>query len=74
MSEKDDTSADIQGEGNYDAAEEYDEGVRRFVKSGKVDQAARDAAPHDEAEEREMEQAEDEGRSHARGSRSEDCK
>ena len=27
----------VQGEGNYDAAREYNERTRRFVKSGRVD-------------------------------------
>ena len=35
----------VQGEGDYDAARNYDEATRDFVKSGKVEQAARDAAP-----------------------------
>ena len=56
----------IQGEGNYDAAEEYDEAQREFVKSGKVEQAARDAKPKSEAEAKEMEQAEQAGRSRAK--------
>ena len=34
----------IQGEGNYEAAKEYDEAQRKFVKSGKVDAAARTQA------------------------------
>jgi hypothetical protein len=33
----------IQGEGNYDAARKFDAEERAFVKSGKVDQAAREA-------------------------------
>ena len=56
----------IQGEGNYDAAEEYDEAQREFVKSGKVEEAARDAKPKSEAEAKEMEQAEQAGRSRAK--------
>lgn len=34
----------IQGEGDYDAARRYDEEQAEFAKSGKVDQAAREAA------------------------------
>lgn len=33
----------IQGEGNYDAARKFDAEEREFVKSGKVEQAAREA-------------------------------
>ena len=61
---------DLQGEGNYDAAEQYDEAVRKTVKRGNVEKAARDAAPKSRDEARELEEAEEEGRSHARGGRS----
>jgi len=57
---------EVQGEGNYKAAEEYDEAQRKFVKSGKVDQAARDAEPKSKAEAEEMQRAEEAGRSHAK--------
>jgi hypothetical protein len=57
---------DMQGEGNRDAAREYNESQREFVQSGQVDEAARDAEPQSEEERREMERAEREGRSHAR--------
>jgi hypothetical protein len=57
----------IQGEGNYEAAEEYDEAQRKFVKSGKVAAAARNAKPKSKAEAKEMERAEEVGRSHAKG-------
>jgi hypothetical protein len=56
----------VQGEGNYDAAREYDEAQRKFVESGKVDAAARAAKPNSEAEEREMEEAERTGKSRAK--------
>ena len=35
----------IQGEGNYTAATEYDDATREFIKSGKVKEAADNAAP-----------------------------
>ena len=57
---------DMQGEGNRDAAREYNESQREFAQSGQVDEAARDAEPRSEEERREMEKAEREGRSHAR--------
>ena len=59
-------SKDLQGEGNYDAAKEFDEAEKKFVDSGKVDQAARDAETKDEKEKEEMERAEEEGRRHAK--------
>ena len=60
------SSPDIQGEGNYDATRRYDKSAREFAQSGKVDEAARAAAPRDEREAQEMRRAEEEGRSHAR--------
>lgn len=56
-------SSEIQGEGNYTAAKEYDNATRNFVKSGKVDKAAQDAKPKNPQEEREMLDAEEKGRS-----------
>jgi hypothetical protein len=56
----------MQGEGNKDAAREYNESQRDFVESGDVERAARDAEPRSEADRAEMERAEREGRSHAR--------
>ena len=60
-------SPDIQGEGNYEATRRYDKATTDFVKSGKVDAAARDARPKSEAEAEEMKKAEQEGKSHAKG-------
>lgn len=56
----------VQGEGNYEAAKEYDEAQRKFVKSGKVDEAARNAKPKSKAEAEEMQRAEEAGRSRAK--------
>jgi hypothetical protein len=56
----------VQGEGNYEAAKEYNEAQRKFVQSGKVDAAARKAKPQSEAEAQEMKRAEQVGRSHAK--------
>jgi hypothetical protein len=33
----------IQGEGNYDAARRFDEAERKFLKSGQVEQKAKEA-------------------------------
>ena len=55
----------VQGEGNYDAAREFNEAERRFVESGKVPAAARAAAPKSEAEQQEMIAAEQEGKRRA---------
>ena len=55
------------GEGNYKASREYNEATKKFVESGKVDEAARKAKPQSQQEAREMEQAEQAGKSHAKG-------
>lgn len=70
MSEQKPTSPtnkdELQGEGNYTAAKEYDDATQAFIKSGKVEEAAANAAPKNDAEAREMQEAEEEGRSHAK--------
>lgn len=60
-------SKDLQGEGNYDAAREFDQAEEKFVKSGKVEQAARDAEPKNPKEKEEIERAEEKAREHAKG-------
>lgn len=57
----------VQGEGDYDAARRYDKAQREFVQSGRVDEGARKAPPESAEDEREMEQAEDAGKSHSKG-------
>ena len=54
------------GEGNYEATRQYNEATKRFVQSGKVDQAAREAAPEDDAEALQLAAAEAEGRARAK--------
>ena len=63
MKKKDDK---IHGEGNYKAAREFDAAEAAFVKSGRVDKAANDAAPKSAAEEAELARAEQAGRERAR--------
>ena len=41
---------DIQGEGNYDASRQYKVATKKFIEAGKVERAARDAAPRSDAE------------------------
>jgi len=57
----------VQGEGDYEAARRYDKASREFAQSGKVEPAARDAAPEDAREADELARAEDEGKSHSKG-------
>jgi hypothetical protein len=63
MKRKDDK---VHGEGNYKAAKEFDAAEAAFVKSGRVDKAARDAAPKSPAEEAELARAEQLARGRAR--------
>ena len=56
----------VQGEGNYKAAREFNAAERAFVASGKVEAAARAAAPTTEAERQAMFAAEEEGRRRAK--------
>jgi hypothetical protein len=57
---------DEHGEGNYKASRDYDEATRRFVRSGKVDEAARNAEPTSDADALEMAAAEAEGKRRAK--------
>lgn len=61
-----DPSGDLQGEGNYDAARRHRESAEGFVKKHDVEQAARDAQPQSAEEAQQLEDAESEGRSHAK--------
>jgi hypothetical protein len=63
MKRKDDK---VHGEGNYKAAREFDAAEAAFVKSGRVDEAARAAAPKSPAEEAELARAEQLARERAR--------
>lgn len=56
----------VQGEGNYDAARNFNAAERSFVAQGKVPAAARAAAPRSAAEQQEMLAAELEGKRHAK--------
>lgn len=56
----------LQGEGNYTAARRHRQSVKKFVDSGRVEQAAKEAAPDGDAQAQELKRAEDAGLSHAR--------
>ena len=55
------------GEGNYKATQDYNDATKKFIDSGKVDDAAQKAKPKSAEEARQMTQAEQEGKSHAKG-------
>ena len=54
------------GEGNYKASKEYNDATKKFVESGKVDEAAEKAKPKNQNEAREMKDAEEVGKSRAK--------
>jgi hypothetical protein len=56
----------VQGEGDYESARRFNRAERQFVKSGKVEDAARRAAPCNAKEEAELKAAERAGRSRAK--------
>lgn len=52
------TPDQVHGEGNYEASREYNRATKKFVESGRVEEAARDAQPRSPEEAREMREAE----------------
>lgn len=56
----------VQGEGDYEAARRYRGDVEKYVQTADIEQAARDAAPHDDREAQEMSAAEAAGRKRAK--------
>jgi hypothetical protein len=56
----------VHGEGNYQATRDYNARTKAFIESGRVDDAARDAAPQSEAEARQMADAEAAGKRRAK--------
>lgn len=57
----------VQGEGDYEAARRYNQDQKAFSESGRVEQAAHDAAPKTPEEAEAMKRAEEEGKSHSKG-------
>jgi hypothetical protein len=64
MKEKDNDK--VHGEGNYAASKQYDDATKKFVQSGRVDDAAKAAAPRSPAEAQDMERAEQAGKRRAK--------
>jgi hypothetical protein len=56
----------VEGEGSYSGTKDYNQRTKKFIDSGKVDEAAHDAEPKTEEEKREMEKAEREGKQRAK--------
>ena len=57
----------VEGEGSYEGTRRYNAATRRFVESGRVDDAARRAAPRDADEAKSMKRAERAGAARAKG-------
>ena len=56
----------VEGEGSYTGTKDYNQRTKKFVESGKVDQAARDAEPKSEEEKQAMQKAERIGKDRAK--------
>ena len=52
------SKGNVYGEGNYEATRRYNEATKKFIEAGKVEKAARDAAPRNRQEAADMKQAE----------------
>ena len=48
----------VEGEGSYSGTKDYNQRTKKFVESGKVDEAAREAEPRSEEEREAMQKAE----------------
>src|SRR3954468_5508690 len=57
----------VEGEGSYTGSKDYNERTKKFVDSGKVDEAARNAEPQNEQERQAMQKAERVGKEKAKG-------
>ena len=57
----------VEGEGSYSGSKDYNQRTEKFVESGKVDDAARRAAPQSEEEKHAMQKAERLGKKRAKG-------
>ena len=57
----------VEGEGSYSGSKDYNERTKKFVESGKVEEAARQAEPQSEEEKHQMQKAERIGKKRAKG-------
>ena len=56
----------VEGEGSYSGTKDYNQRTRKFIDSGKVEEAARDTEPASEQEKHEMQKAERLGKQRAK--------
>jgi hypothetical protein len=64
---KDSAKPGVHGEGNYEASRKYNEGLKDHVQHHDIEKEARDAAPRNETEAKEMKDAEREAASRSKG-------
>ena len=57
----------VEGEGSYTGSRDYNQRTKKFVDSGKVDEAAHEAEPKSEEEKDAMQEAERIGKQRAKG-------
>jgi hypothetical protein len=57
----------VEGEGSYSGTKDYNERTKKFMDSGKAEDAARQAKPQSEEEAHQLQKAERIGKQHARG-------
>lgn len=57
----------VEGEGSYKGTKDYNARTKKFIDSGKVEQAAQDAEPKSEEEKHAMQKAERIGKQRAKG-------
>jgi hypothetical protein len=56
----------VEGEGSYSGTKDYNQRTKKFIDSGNVDEAARDAEPQSEEEKHAMQKAERIGKQRAK--------
>ena len=66
MADKDKDKHKVEGEGSYSGTKDYNQRTKKFIDSGKVDEAARDAEPKSEEERHAMQKAERLGKQRAK--------
>lgn len=59
----------VEGEGSYSASRDYQKNIKEYLDQADVQADAEKAKPRSEAEARDLEQAEREGKSHSKGER-----
>ena len=60
-------NSQVEGEGSYSGTKDYNQRTKKFIDSGKVDEAAHDAQPKSEEEKNAMQKAERIGKQRAKG-------